>query len=208
MISYAEAYSYSMITTIIFDFGGVFTTDDDIGNIGKYLAKKYDVPLETVKSTTWDGWSKARLDPKYDARFWRKLADVLGISERQLLKEYMDYPNFLPEVAHFARALRKKYRIVMLSNQIESWHKALMKRYRLTRSFDEIYTSYSEGIAKPDPKIYKQVLKKLGVFGGECVFIDDREYNLAPAEALGMDTVHFKTLARLEKDLKKSGVAL
>ncbi|MFC9938336.1 HAD family hydrolase [Nocardiopsis alba] len=46
-----------------------------------------------------------------------------------------------------------------------------------------------EGVAKPDTEIYRRTLKRLGLPGEKCVFVDDNPDNLLPAQALGMTTV-------------------
>jgi len=194
------------ISAIIFDFGGVLSSDDDLKDIGKFLAKKYQLPIKVLDDVTWQGWKKARLNPKYDPAFWREVADALGISEKRLQAEYLAFPKYLPEVAELVRKLRKRYIIGMLSNQIETWHQPLMKRWKLQGLFDPIVTSYGEGIAKPDKRIYRRLQKKLGIPFKECVYIDDRGYNLQPAEELGMRTVLFKTPKQLARELKELGV--
>jgi len=50
--------------------------------------------------------------------------------------------------------------------------------------------SETEGIAKPDPAIYRRTLDRLGLPGEACVFVDDHPVNLPPAAALGITTVH------------------
>ena len=91
----------------------------------------------------------------------------------------------------------------MLSNQIESWHQFLMKRWRLTRLFDVVITSYGSGLAKPDPAIYHLTLKKLKLPASTCIYIDDREANLRAAEVLGMKTVLGANPKKLVHELKK-----
>jgi len=46
-----------------------------------------------------------------------------------------------------------------------------------------------EGVAKPDPEIYRRTLERLEVPGERCVFVDDNPDNLPPAQALGIVTV-------------------
>lgn len=194
------------ISAIIFDFGGVLSSDDDLGDIGKYLAKKYQVPTKILNDITWRGWKKARINPKHDFIFWREVAEALGISEKRLHAEYLAFPKFLPEVARLVRASRKRYIVGMLSNQIATWHQTLMKRWRLQKSFDLVVTSYGEGIAKPDSRIYKRLIQKIGLPPEECVYVDDREYNLPPAKKLGMRVIRFKNPKQLLRELKKLGV--
>ena len=44
---------------------------------------------------------------------------------------------------------------------------------------------------KPSPEIYRFMLNKLQLPANECVFIDDRRRNLAPAAELGIETILF-----------------
>ena len=44
-------------------------------------------------------------------------------------------------------------------------------------------------MSKPNPEAYRRALEILGVEGDECLIIDDRVRNLAPAKELGMITV-------------------
>lgn len=56
--------------------------------------------------------------------------------------------------------------------------------------FDVTVISEHEGVAKPDPEIYRRCLDRMGLRGEQCVFVDDHLANLPPAEALGITTVH------------------
>ncbi|MCR5034285.1 MAG: HAD family phosphatase [Clostridia bacterium] len=48
-------------------------------------------------------------------------------------------------------------------------------------------------LIKPDPAIYLCLLEKYGLKAEECLFIDDREENVAAARELGMQTVRFES---------------
>lgn len=56
--------------------------------------------------------------------------------------------------------------------------------------FDVHVVSELEGLAKPDPAIYRLALERIGLPAERCVFVDDREKNLPPAAGLGITTVH------------------
>lgn len=47
-------------------------------------------------------------------------------------------------------------------------------------------------LIKPDPAIYLCLLEKYGLKAEECLFIDDREENVAAARELGMQAVRFE----------------
>ncbi|XP_066465906.1 acyl-CoA dehydrogenase family member 10 isoform X2 [Tiliqua scincoides] len=57
------------------------------------------------------------------------------------------------------------------------------------RLFDVIVESCQEGICKPDPRIYKICLERLGVQAKESIFLDDIGQNLKAAAQLGIKTL-------------------
>ncbi|XP_049645281.1 acyl-CoA dehydrogenase family member 10 [Suncus etruscus] len=57
------------------------------------------------------------------------------------------------------------------------------------KQFDVVVESCLEGITKPDPRIYKLCLDRLGVQPSESIFLDDLGPNLKAATSLGMRTI-------------------
>lgn len=61
--------------------------------------------------------------------------------------------------------------------------------WTLEKRFDLVIISERERVRKPELEIYRRTLKRLGVAGGECLYLDDIAANLASAEKLGMATM-------------------
>ncbi|XP_075372044.1 acyl-CoA dehydrogenase family member 10 isoform X3 [Mycteria americana] len=57
------------------------------------------------------------------------------------------------------------------------------------KHFDVMVESYREGMRKPDPRIYKLCLERLGVQPQESIFLDNSSENLKAAAQLGIKTV-------------------
>ncbi|NWJ00135.1 ACD10 dehydrogenase, partial [Crypturellus undulatus] len=57
------------------------------------------------------------------------------------------------------------------------------------KQFDVIVETRREGMSKPDPRIYKLCLERLGVQPHESIFLDDISQNLKAAAQLGIKTV-------------------
>lgn len=55
--------------------------------------------------------------------------------------------------------------------------------------FDVRVISEAEGIAKPNPAIYRRTLERMALDASDCVFVDDHQPNLPPASSLGITTV-------------------
>jgi putative hydrolase of the HAD superfamily len=67
--------------------------------------------------------------------------------------------------------------------------------------FTACYVSGELGLLKPHPDIYQHVLRDLGITPAEAIFIDNREPNVAGAEALGITGHVFTSAARLREFL-------
>jgi putative hydrolase of the HAD superfamily len=72
--------------------------------------------------------------------------------------------------------------------------------------FDAVVISSEVGLRKPDERIYLHAAAMLGREPAECVFVDDIEYNVRAAEAVGMVGVQHlspdQTVATLEELFK------
>jgi putative hydrolase of the HAD superfamily len=89
----------------------------------------------------------------------------------------------------------------ILSNMGDTVHLAMQRELDWLSRFDVLVWSYQLGIAKPDPKIYRYALEKLGTQLEETLFIDDRQVNVEAAIALGMKGVVFTDVKKLRADL-------
>jgi HAD superfamily hydrolase (TIGR01509 family) len=69
--------------------------------------------------------------------------------------------------------------------------------------FDARVISSEEGMRKPDPRIYELAAERMRLAPSEIAFVDDLPFNLKPARAQGMTTIHHKdsasTIAELER---------
>jgi putative hydrolase of the HAD superfamily len=75
------------------------------------------------------------------------------------------------------------------------------RRGPLADYFTACYVSGELGMLKPHPDIYRHVLDDLGITPAEAVFIDNRDTNVAGAEALGITGHVFTGAARLREFL-------
>lgn len=81
----------------------------------------------------------------------------------------------------------------MISNDSSEWSRYLRDKYKINDYFDVITVSGDIKIKKPDERIFKLTLEKLGCLASDCTYIDDRRFNLAAAQSLGMDTILFNS---------------
>ncbi len=55
--------------------------------------------------------------------------------------------------------------------------------------FNHVIESAKIGLRKPDPRIYRMMVKALNVEPKNCVYLDDLGVNLKPAREMGMTTI-------------------
>jgi 2-haloacid dehalogenase len=71
--------------------------------------------------------------------------------------------------------------------------------------FDGFVISGHEGVAKPDPQIFRILLDRFALDPSSTVFIDDAERNTDAARGLGLRTVLFASPAQLRQELRQLG---
>jgi putative hydrolase of the HAD superfamily len=85
------------------------------------------------------------------------------------------------------RTLGGHYRMVLLSNTniIHARHFSVEIK-PLFACFERCFLSFEMGMRKPDPGIYREVLRESGMIAEESLFIDDSEVNVAGGEKAGL----------------------
>ena len=76
-----------------------------------------------------------------------------------------------------------------------SWGSRRYPHELIAELFDGVVISGDEGFRKPDPRMYELGAERINVAPGDCIFVDDLEFNLDPARELGMAVVHHTAAA-------------
>lgn len=193
-----------MVKAIIFDFGGVFSIDDDIEEFWKNNAEKFNIDKDEANKISLPIWMEARIGKIDSNIFWTELGKLIKMPADEFKKYFVEYTGFRNELYNFVKDnLKGKYKLGILSSQIESWLEPILEEKKFRDIFDVIVTSYNSGFAKPDIRIYKEILEKLEVEGKDCIYIEDREKNLEPAKELDMRIIKFKNFVQFKDDLEK-----
>ncbi len=186
------------VKTVIFDFGGVIIDlhrEKSVAKLEEFGVKDADsllsrthhdgifMELERGKVSVFDFRNSIRA--RYNAELSDEKIDEAWIS-------------FLGTVAEnkleFIKSLRRKYRVLMLSNtnviHFDWCRKNIFGKfgYGLDDLFDELYLSYEMKMAKPDKEIYQELLRRENIEASECLFIDDSKDNILAAQELGIQT--------------------
>lgn len=116
---------------------------------------------------------------------------------------------FLPETLvpeSLVEGLKKRYRLLLLSNTNAIHFDMIRENYGLLRHFDHYIVSHEVGAMKPSPKIYQAALDKAECLPGECFFTDDIPAYVEGAREVGIDAVQFQSATQLEGELRRRGI--
>lgn len=183
------------IRAVIFDFGGVLVrTRDSSGRrkwedrLGLREGQLSDVVFDSQVS------QRATLGHVPESAVWANVGTALGLSGaevEELGRDFWAGDALDIKLVAFLRGLRSQYRTAILSNAWSSARDAFVDRFGLADAVDLMVISAEEGVAKPDPAIYRTAVERLGVLPEEAVFVDDMPANVDAARAVGLKAVRF-----------------
>lgn len=194
--------------SIIFDLGNVVLFFDH-GIICNKLSKLYNLKPEFVYNKIFTckiekQFNEGILSPK---EFTKKCSNVLNVNLNiQTFQElWSDIFWKNNSVIKTIKKLRKRSKLVLLSNT-NIWHfEHVNKFYGILELFDEFILSYRFGISKPNVKIFELAIEKLSC-NDKILFIDDIEENVNAAKKVGLVATQYKNPKLLEKFLISNGI--
>jgi len=186
-----------MIKAIIFDMGGVVLKTRGIEDEGGYIAKNLKVDVRSFIKVEEKYEHDAQRGRLTMSEFLGRIAKDLGIRKYLLSRVwkgmcsriFIPYRDVLKDID---KIKDNGYRVALITNTVP-YDSSYLRKKGIYDQFEHVILSHKTGYRKPEKEIYQMMLKKLGVKGNECIYIDDREENLPTAEKLGMKTIHFRS---------------
>jgi HAD superfamily hydrolase (TIGR01509 family) len=86
------------------------------------------------------------------------------------------------------------------------WVAMITAMSRAFAYFRDIVVSAHEGLIKPDPRLYRIAMNRMGLQAAEVLFIDDSPANIDAARELGFDVHLFDNPAALRPALVARGL--
>ena len=191
-----------MIKNLIFDLGGV------IENLHMDQAEKAfrELGMDLMKSISDDS-NIVKAVMNYINGFMSEpeVAAVIrpycmpDVTDEQIMQAMLAECGDTPVARLKAlNALRSHYKVYLLSNISERfWVDAVEKMasngYRPADCFDRCFLSYEMQLAKPDTRIYQQVINDTGIRPEETLYFDDRPENVEAGKVAGFQAVMVET---------------
>lgn len=199
------------LRAVVFDFGMVFSGPPD-AKAHEELIRITGLTPERFESYYWTdrhAYDEGKLTGR---QLWQKIvrdADLTlpdsAIDELNRWDARM-WTAVDPAMLAWQRKLKQSGVLTaILSNIGDSVLESLQREFAWLADFDVLVWSYQLGVAKPDPAIYRHVLKLLGTSAEETLFIDDKPVNVEAARELGMKALVYTTFAELRYELLDQG---
>jgi len=122
-----------------------------------------------------------------------------NVSDELIDQLSFDYIDFLPNnnylfdgVFELLEYLAPKYKLHIITNGFEEVQHLKLEKSGIIKYFDEIITSETVGVKKPNPKVFKYALEKAGAIPENSVMIGDNlEADIIGALNCGITSIHF-----------------
>jgi epoxide hydrolase-like predicted phosphatase len=195
------------LKALIFDVGGVLVRTED-RRPRTMLADAFGMTYGELEDIVFNSESgaAAQRGERTAAEHWEWVRDRIGLREEEI--EPVRDTFFAGDVLdagllRYLRGLKGLYQLAIITNALDDAREVLTRKFGLGDLFDSIVVSAEEQVMKPDERIYRIALERIGADPGETVFVDDFPQNVRAAQAVGMRTVWFRSRDQALADLGK-----
>jgi putative hydrolase of the HAD superfamily len=194
------------VRAVFVDFGGVIMRTEDKGPRTR-LAESLGMTFRDLEKIFFESDSSRRASSGEipEEAHWQAVVQALGVSRTdtdKIIAEFFSGDRADTALLDFLRSLRPELKVGLISN---AWSglRAFITGQKFEDVFDEMIISAEVGLMKPDPRIYRLALEKLGAQPQESVFLDDVLVNVEAARSVGMYAIEFTRLDKTLEELKQ-----
>jgi len=204
----------SAINQVLFDIGGVLGSngwdrEQRAVAVEKFALDSEDFQYRHEETVGAFESGQISLDEYLDVTvFWQPRAFSRDDFKRFMFSLSTPWADSLDVVRRLRQRTRgrpTRVRMATLNNESRELNEYRIRYFGLCELFDVFFSSCWLGVRKPTRQIYERVLGMTQADPASSVFVDDREQNLAPARALGMQTIRFTSADQLSRSLAGLG---
>ena len=196
------------IRAILFDWGGVLI-DDPAPALARYCADALGVALADFSPAHLRHerpFQEGRIEER---EFWERVCRDLGVAlpARDSLWRDAFFAAYRPRPSMWdlvRRVRNRRCATALLSNTERPAMSRLTDADRAC--FDQIVASCQVGLAKPDARIYRLALERLGCSPAQAIFIDDKPEYVRGAADVGIGAILYRDEPALRDELRGRGV--
>lgn len=195
-----------MIKTIIFDFGGVVSIGRFFPVVAENLSRKFGISKDIIQQNLYLHETEYMLGNHSTTTFWENVCKDIDIPYKEFAEIFgSSYePNL--EVIEYIDDIKQRYQIILHSDNFEALAQTVKNDVRLEGLFERMYFSNEIHLLKNDEASFRHVLNDINRAPEECAFIDDKEKNLIVPKSIHINTILFKDVEQLKKELAQLGV--
>lgn len=197
------------IKAVIFDLGKVVVNFDHMTackNLSRHCPfDEHQIFCKIFESGLEADFDTGKID---EQRFCESIISEIktDLSVRAIRRIWTSIFSLNPGMDHLIGSLKDRYRLLCLSNTNSLHFNHCLNRFDILKAFELFILSYRVGVKKPDHGIYHKALETAGLKAQECVYIDDIAQYTAAAEQIGITSIQFVSVNRLEKELHLIGL--
>jgi len=201
------------ITAVTFDLGGVLIDWNP-----RYLYRKLFDGDEAAMEHFLTNVTNLEWNAKMDAGrpFSQGVADLAAAHPDQadLIRAYhARWEEMLGDAFHDTLAIVREVRAAglrtyALSNWSSETFATTRRHFAWLADFDGVLISGDVKLAKPDPAIFREFLRRFALDPAATVYVDDWDLNVASANAVGMRAIQFVGADALRAELRSMGLPL
>jgi|WetSurMetagenome_2_1015567.scaffolds.fasta_scaffold53973_2 glucose-1-phosphatase len=202
-----------MIRNIIFDLGNVLISwkPEDYLRLNGYSDSARNQILDhVIRSPEWLLLDNGDIDlseaaERIAAKSSLKIPEIFAVFDLRtsILFPLVSNAKLLPALKEYG------FKLYYLSNFPDDIFDEIQNRYELFRFFDGGIISARVKISKPDPEIFRVLMKMYRLIPEESLFIDDIAVNSLAAESVGITGIHLHDPDLLKEMLQhKLGVVI
>jgi glucose-1-phosphatase len=197
-------------SVIVFDLGNVLLPFDYEIMIKKFNKRKPGLgdTFKKLYAENYDIHKKFERGEMFVEEF---LTIMMGWLEdkvfgKEFCKIYSDVFTVNQKLVDLLPVLKKKYKLVLLSNTNYIHEKYGYNHYDFLKQFDKVFLSHKVGAIKPEKAIYRAVEEFTKKPSKEHFFIDDIQEYVDGAKKCGWDAVKYTDNDQLMKVLLKKEI--
>jgi putative hydrolase of the HAD superfamily len=199
--------SRSLVDAVILDLGNVLVFHDDQKLLDGLAAHGGTTP-EAVRAAlagVWEPCNRGRLS---GTALRDAVAAAAGapLDDDSFATVWNCHFRVHDEVLPLVEALVGRVKLLLLSNTNAAHVAWVRARLPLLDRFDDLVLSYQLGLAKPEPAIFIEALRRAGTEPQRTAFFDDVERYVTAAAALGLRGHLFTDAPRFRQQLTALGL--
>lgn len=183
------------IQAVFFDFGGVVACIDHAAM--RRIEQRHGLPdgglwRAMYETPEWYALRVGHGDEKDWVSAIRRELKVMGGHDavEKISQEWVEcWRGLDQDVVELVKALRRRYRVGMISNATLTLEDELENHHRVYHLFEVVINSARVGVAKPDVRIYRRAAEALGLEPAVCLHIDDLARNVTGAIEAGFQAL-------------------